>query len=125
ASPTQPFVTKPPAFDRQGVTPDDLIDFTPELHAEALRLASRYRMGPIFTPPSFSKAEGPLATLNLPTATGGANWEGGSFDPETGLMYIFSNTSIGAFGIIKQPNPDRSMTYVSGRAAEPGAGRGA
>ena len=53
-SPTQPFVTKPPAFDRQGVSIDDLIDFTPELHAEAVKLASRYKIGPIFTPPVVS-----------------------------------------------------------------------
>ena len=37
ASPTQPIPTKPPAFDRQGITEDDLIDFTPALHAEALK----------------------------------------------------------------------------------------
>ena len=41
---------EPPAFDRQGVSPDDLIDFTPELHEEALKLVSRYKIGPIFTP---------------------------------------------------------------------------
>lgn len=122
-SPTQPFPTRPPAFDRQGVTADDLIDFTPDLHAEALKLVSNYRMGPIFTPPAFSKPEGPLATLTLPTATGGANWQGGSFDPETGIMYVFSNTSIGAFGIVKQPDPARTMTYTSGQARP--AGRGA
>ena len=54
-APTQPFVTKPPPFDRQGVSPDDLIDFTPELHAEGLKLLSRYKIGPIFTPPVVSK----------------------------------------------------------------------
>src|SRR5579871_586278 len=58
-SPTQPFPTKPPAYDRQGVTPDDLIDFTPELHAEALKLTSLYKFGPLFTPPAVSKLEGP------------------------------------------------------------------
>ncbi|PYQ81484.1 MAG: quinoprotein glucose dehydrogenase, partial [Acidobacteria bacterium] len=50
-SPTQPFVTRPPAYERQGVSVDDLIDFTPELRQEALKLASRYKLGPIFTPP--------------------------------------------------------------------------
>src|SRR5436305_3071947 len=62
-SPTQPFVTKPPAYDRQGVSLDDLIDFTPELKAEGAKLASRYKLGPIFTPPVVSAWEGPLATL--------------------------------------------------------------
>ena len=55
-SPTQPFVTKPPPFDRQGVAIDDLIDFTSELWAEAIRIAKQYRLGPVFTPPSHSAA---------------------------------------------------------------------
>ena len=62
-SPTQPFVTKPPAYDRQGVAVDDLIDFTPELRAEAVKVVSRYKMGPLFTPPSSASGEGPLGTL--------------------------------------------------------------
>ncbi len=75
-SPTQPFPTKPPAYDRNGISVDDLIDFTPELKAEALNLIKRYKIGPIFTPPSLSKAEGPLATLTLGTNNGGTNWAG-------------------------------------------------
>src|SRR6202521_1888461 len=58
-SPTQPFPTKPPAYDRQGYSIDDLIDFTPELRAQALQLASKYKLGPIFTPPVVSNSEGP------------------------------------------------------------------
>lgn len=118
---TQPHVTKPPAFERQGVSLDDLIDFTPELKAAGVQLASRYRLGPIFTPPSFSNPEGPLGTLVSPVATGGANWQGGSFDPETGLLYVFSNSGISSMGIIKQPDPARTMTYVSGTARPAGA----
>ena len=115
-SPTQPFPTKPPAFDRQGVTLDDLIDFTPELKAAAEKLVSRYKIGPIFTPAVVSKAEGPLATLMLPATTGGANWQGGSLDPETGMLYVFSNTQIGPIGLVK-PNPKRSdMDWVEGQA---------
>src|SRR5499427_5616808 len=71
-SPTQPFPTKPPAFDRQGVSLDDLIDFTPELHQQAVEFVSKYKIGPIFTPPVASNWEGPRATLILPAATGGA-----------------------------------------------------
>jgi quinoprotein glucose dehydrogenase len=118
-SPTQPFVTKPPAFDRQGVTIDDLIDFTPELRAEAVKLVSRYKLGPMFTPGVVSRWEGPLATLTLPTATGGANWQGGSFDPETKLLYIFSNTSIGARSLVPA-DPQRSdFGWVGGTAPNP------
>ena len=75
-APTQPFPTKPPAFDRQGFSIDDLIDFTPELRAEAVKLVSRYKIGPLYTPPVVSKWEGPLAMLMLPSAGGGTNWAG-------------------------------------------------
>jgi quinoprotein glucose dehydrogenase len=120
-SPTQPFPTKPPAFDRQGVSIDDLIDFTPELRAEAVRLVSKYKLGSIFTPPSVSKWEGPLATLMMPTLTGGANWEGGSLDPETGILYVFSNTSIGSAGLVN-PDPKRSdLNFTAGTAPNPAA----
>ena len=121
-SPTQPFPTKPPAFDRQGTSLDDLIDFTPEIKAEALKVASRYKLGPIFTPPVVSRLDGPLGTLMLPSTTGGANWQGGSYDPETGILYIFSNTQIGAIGLVQAP--DRSdMDYVEGAARTPLAER--
>ena len=120
-SPTQPFVTKPPAFDRQGVTIDDLIDFTPALRAEAVKLVSRYKPGPLFTPSVVSKWEGPLGTLMSPVTTGGANWQGGSFDPETAIMYIFSNSGITALGLVP-PEPGQSdMSYVAGTARDPAA----
>jgi quinoprotein glucose dehydrogenase len=115
-SPTQPFVTKPPAFDRQGVTPDDLIDFTPELHAEALKLAARYKLGPIFTPPVVSNVDGPLATLVLPSVTGGANWQGGAFDPQTKMLYVYSVTSISPVGLVAADPARSDFGYVQGTA---------
>src|SRR5262249_47539825 len=87
-SPTQPFPSKPPAYDRQGASVDDLIDFTPELRAEAIKLVSKYKLGPIFTPPVVSRTEGPLATLAMAINSGGTNWVGGSYDPETHIAYI-------------------------------------
>ncbi len=120
-SPTQPFVTKPPPFDRQGVAIDDLIDFTPALREEAVKLASRYKLGPIFTPPVVSKFDGPLATLMLPSATGGANWQGGAFDPETKMFYVFTNTAPTALGMVK-PDPTKSdFDWVQGTARNPNA----
>ena len=115
-SPTQPFVTKPPAFDRQGVSPDDVIDFTPELHEEGLKLLSKYKIGPIFTPPVVSNADGPLGTLILPSVTGGANWQGGALDPETNKLYVYSVTNPSALGLV-QPDPAKSdFGYVLGVA---------
>jgi quinoprotein glucose dehydrogenase len=119
-SPTQPFPTKPPAFDRQGVSLDDLIDFTPELKAEAVQFVSKYKIGPIFTPPVVSKWEGPRATLILPAATGGANWEGGSFDPETHIMYVFSVTAASALGLTPPDERRKSdMNFITGQAPDP------
>src|ERR1700686_4242949 len=116
-SPTQPFPTKPPAFDNQGVSSDSLINFTPELHAEAEKLASKYKIGPLFTPPSVSKVDGPLATIVSPGALGGANWPGGSYDPETHILYVYSRSDISALGLVPTPGPTVSdMEYVQGTA---------
>ncbi|MBI3493414.1 MAG: pyrroloquinoline quinone-dependent dehydrogenase, partial [Acidobacteria bacterium] len=130
-SPTQPFVTKPPPFERQGVALDDLIDFTPALHEEAVKLVSRYKIGPIFTPPVVSTFPAPLATLLVPSATGGANWQGGAFDPETKKLYVYSVAAASPLGLVP-PDPARSdFGYVQGIARDPNApqtttgGRGA
>src|SRR5258706_7651826 len=113
----QPFPHKPAAFDNQGVSSDSLINFTPELHAEAEKLVSQYRIGPLFTPPSVSELGGPLAAIVSPGALGGANWPGGSYDPDTHTLYLFSQSGIAALGLV--PSPDASvsdMEYVEGRA---------
>jgi quinoprotein glucose dehydrogenase len=121
-SPTQPFVTKPPAFERQGVSTDDLIDFTPELRAEAIGIVSRYKLGPLFTPPVISKWEGPRGTLMLPNATGGANWQGGSLDPETNILYVFSNTNVTSLGLVPG-TAERNLDFgwIQGTAPNPNA----
>jgi quinoprotein glucose dehydrogenase len=118
-SPTQPFPTKPPAFEHQGVAIEDLIDFTPELRAEAVKLVSKYRIGPLFTPPTVSKADGTLGTITSPGSTGGANWPGGSYDPETHKLYVYSQTAIALLGMIPTPGPQFSdMEYVQGTAGK-------
>jgi quinoprotein glucose dehydrogenase len=116
-APTQPFPTKPPPYDRQGVTLDDLIDFTPELHAEAVKLVEKYKLGPIFTPPVVSKIDGPLATLVLPSATGGTNWPGGAYDPETHIIYMYSQTVISPLGLVPPDAKTSDMNFVQGNAA--------
>jgi quinoprotein glucose dehydrogenase len=124
-SPTQPFPVKPPAFDRQGVSVDDLIDFTPELRAEALKVVSRYKLGPLYTPPIVSQWDGLLGTLVMPSNNGGPNWPGGAVDPQTGILYIYSFTQVTARGLVH--DPERSdMEYIQGVAsppAPPAAGR--
>jgi len=115
-SPTQPFPTKPPAFDRQGVSVDDLIDFTPELRAEALRIIEQYRIGPMFTPPSV-RGDGPgttKGTIQLPGSTGGGSWTGGAFDPETGMLYVPSRTNAFVADLVKGDPAQTNLQYRAG-----------
>jgi len=116
ASPTQPHPTKPPPYEHQGLTENDLIDFTPELRAEALEIVKRYVIGPPFTPPSVI-GEGPnakLGTIQLAGASGGANWNGGAFDPETGMFYVGSR-SVAFVADLFAPDPARSdLRYRAG-----------
>ena len=122
-SPTQPFPTRPLPFDRQGIGVDDLIDFTPALRAEALEVIKRFQIGPMYTPPVLSDAGGPLATLQVPSDHGGANWPGGALDPETNRLYIHSHTAVFAVGIVPADPDVSDMGYVSGiaRPANPPA----
>ncbi len=127
-SPTQPFPTKPPAYDRQGFLESYLIDFTPELHAEAEEIIKKYRIGPIFTPGSLSRPEGPLATLTLATAGGGSNWPGGSYDPENHIVFVSSQAAVTPIGLVPGDKNRTDVDYMSGQARAAnqatGGGRG-
>jgi quinoprotein glucose dehydrogenase len=122
-SKTQPFVTKPPAFERQGVSIDELIDFTPELRAEAVKFVSRFKMGPIFTPPVVSTFDGQLALLFMPNSTGGANWPGASYDPETGVLYVYSKAEMGNLNLRPGEEAQSDMNFVRGVAPNPADGK--
>jgi quinoprotein glucose dehydrogenase len=127
-SPTQPFPTKPAPFDRQGITIDDLIDFTPQLREEAIKIAAQYRTGPLFLPPSVRDADGKLGSLILPNHTGGANWPGGALDPETGILYVSSVTNPDYLALIAADPKRSDMGYVAGsgrargKAVDPAGG---
>jgi len=108
---TQPHPTKPPAYERQGITEDDIIDFTPELRAEAMRILSKYTLGPLYTPPSLV-TEDNIGTLMLPSAAGGSNWMGACVDPETGIMYVPSMTLIMNLGLAKNTEERSEFSYL-------------
>ena len=119
-APTQPFPTKPAPFERQGVTEDDLIDFTPELRAEALELLKQYKIGPLFTPPTV-KTDTIKGTVQLPGSVGGADWQGGAFDKDTGVLYVQSITAPFVADILKGDPEKTNLAYVPGvRAYPPG-----
>ncbi len=120
AAPTQPFPTRPAPFDRQGVSNDDLIDFTPELAAEARRIASEYQLGPIYTPPILAGQDGLRALLMLPQMTGGANWQGGAVDAETGVLYVASVSAPTVAGLVNDPGRS-TMDFVGGGGRRRGA----
>lgn len=115
-SPTQPIPVRPPSFARQGLNDDELIDFTPELKAQAREILTHYRYGDIYIPPSLAEADdGTFGTLILPSQTGGANWPGGAADPETGIMYIFTKSDVGDLSMSSRP--ERSdMDYINQRS---------
>ncbi|MCX6598221.1 MAG: pyrroloquinoline quinone-dependent dehydrogenase [Acidobacteria bacterium] len=132
-APTQPFPSKPPIYSRNGVLKEDLIDFTPALKEKGLAIAAKYKLGPVYTPPVVSKVEGPLATLTLGTASGGTNWPGASYDPETHTIYAFAcNACLTPIGLIKPPKEISEVDYFAGTAGQeirlrtgPGEGSGA
>lgn len=110
-SPTQPVPSKPPAYDVQGVTVDDLIDFTPALRTQAIEFVKNYKVGPLFTPPVVSRP-GRWGTISAPGVQGGTNWPGGSYDPETHIVYVYSKTQPSLMGIVANTDAEVSDSPV-------------
>jgi quinoprotein glucose dehydrogenase len=122
-SPTQPFPTRPPPYDQQGVTIDDLIDFTPELRAEAIKIISQYRYGPLFTPPSLldDRAGGTKGTIHMPGTVSNV-WNGAAFDPETGILYVPSVHCPVVVQMIGRKSSNTVSEYINRPAPTPAGG---
>jgi quinoprotein glucose dehydrogenase len=118
-SPTQPFPTKPPPFARQGITEDDLIDFTPELKAEAKKVLAEYTYGPLFTPPTVVGENGKKGTLIQPGAMGGANWGGAGFDPELGYLFVQASNLYSLGALVKGDVSKGQPAYMGGNTTGP------
>ena len=114
-APTQPFPTKPPPFDQQGTSVDDVIDFTPALQREAMEIFNRHVTGPLFTPPSLidNTPGGTQGTLQMPGVVGGADWGGAAVDPEHGILYVPSVHSESVIGIVSSEHPRSDMNLVN------------
>jgi quinoprotein glucose dehydrogenase len=118
-SPTQPIPSKPAAYSRNGVSIDDLIDFTPALRDRAKEVAAKYHLGPVYTPPTVSTLDGTLGTLTMGTASGGTNWPGGSYDPETHNVYVYAcNSCIEPIGLVRAPKDISDLNYIAGTAGK-------
>ena len=112
-SPTQPIPSKPAPFDQQGVSERDLIDFTPELKAEALKIVSGYKLGPVYTPPVLlGDPEAPKGLLLVPGTNGGGNWGGAAFDKDTGILYVPSAQLPNVLALGKSTHPESTLPYV-------------
>ncbi len=112
-SPTQPIPSLPEAYDRSGVSRNDLIDYTPEITQAVENLIKDYRLGPLYTPPSLAESkDGTKGTLSLPFPTGGSNWEGGAYDPETNLLYVPSQTRLALLSL-KDGDESTDVRYVA------------
>ncbi|MEO5742017.1 MAG: PQQ-binding-like beta-propeller repeat protein [Vicinamibacterales bacterium] len=121
-SPTQPYPTKPAAYDMQGIRESDVNDWTPEIKAEALRVLNLHKYSDnLFEPPIDRGQDGKFGMLMMPGNNGGTNWEGGAFDPETKIAYIFSSTEFNRRSLINDPARS-NMNYIDGGG---GGGRGA
>jgi glucose dehydrogenase len=118
---TQPYPTKPPVYARNFVNiPDDIIDFTPELRAQALEQLKRYKPGPLFNPPILGNVNGLLGSLNIGNAGGGTNWPGGGYDPETHIVFApASNAGVGSYSLVPPPPGFSDIKYVRGVAGQP------
>ena len=100
AAATQPFPSKPPPFELQGITEEDLVDFTAGLKSRALEAVKPHRLGPLYEPPS------PQGTVQVPGWGGGANWGGAGFDPETGYLYLSSRRQYIVVGMRPVEDPE-------------------
>jgi quinoprotein glucose dehydrogenase len=119
-SPTQPIPTKPAGIEVQGVTENDLVDFTPEIKAEALRVARQFRLGGIYTPSSLpNAADGTMGTLTAPSAGGGVNWPGGAVDPVDDVLYVASQTSLFRAQVV-EGSPKTGVLYHNPRGQSVG-----
>ena len=120
-SPTQPFPTKPPAYARNFLSKDDVIDFTPELRAEALKLLERYKWEEtLFSPPVQGDVNGLLGAVQVGNTLGGTNWPGGGFDPESNVVFVHAaNAGVSAYSVQHRPDLGDGQ-FVSGVAGRQG-----
>ena len=116
-APTQPHPTKPPAYSRQFLKPEDIIDFTPALREQALQVLEKYKIGTSpFTPPILGNINGMLGAIGAGTAT---NWPGSAYDPETHTVFAQAGNVVSARSLVAPPQTFSDIRYVEGLGGVP------
>ena len=106
-SPTQPFPARPAAFEFQGTSIDDLVDFTPEIRQMAVAAVDGFRLGPLYTPQTLG------GTIMRPPVGGGASWSGAAVDPETGYLYVPSTNGHSTIQLTEpEPHEQSTLRYI-------------
>jgi len=118
---TQPFPTRPAPFEYQGVSIDDLVDFTPEVQQLASTAIKEFRIGPLFTPPMRAEEGSVKGTIFRPGTGGGANWYGAGVDPETAVLYVPSRNSFSVISYYSPKSSRASLRYARVTADEESA----
>ena len=110
---------------QQGLEEDDLIDYTPEIKAAALHLARLCRMGPYYVPPSAIDGTSKYhCSWYAPGASGGVNIDGGAaVDPETGMMYVGSQSGLSTTEVGKDPCSEFRYTQAGGNGPRNSCGK--
>ena len=115
-SPTQPHPTRPAAYGMQGLTHDDLIDYTPELRAAAIEALKNHKIGPLFNPPLHrDNDQGYRAAYWCPGDGGGTNIDGpNAADPETGILYVSTRAACSSRIIVSGEERDTQIEAPTG-----------
>ena len=117
---TQPIPTRPKPYGRNQFRMEDLIDFTPELHAKALEVLKHFKVGGLYAPIVISKQPYPLGTLENWNGIGGTNWSGGGYDPENQILFLPSvEDGVAARGLVEPPPGYTDARYEEGQAGQP------
>jgi len=121
-APTQPHPPAALMYGRNALNEDDVIDFTPELRAQAKKNLERYRWAPgvVYNPPMVGNANGLLGAITMGAANGGTNWPGGGYDPDTHTVFAqAAMATIAAESVAPPPKGFSDLEYQAGVVGQP------
>jgi quinoprotein glucose dehydrogenase len=127
-SPTQPFPTRPAAYDLQGRTPEQLIDYTPEIRARAMQIAEENNLFSALFEPIRLMGDPRGPTWMCPGDGGGSNIPGPTAaDPVNGIIFVTSSSNCSPNTVMpasESPLDTPAQTGVTHSAFSAGQGGG-